>query len=309
MSIRVAIGPSSFAAKDDTPLRMLQEEGIEIRPNPYGRRLNQEEIIEQLKDMDGLIAGLEPLNRTVLSNEPKLKAIARVGIGVDNIDFKAAEEMGIKVSNTPEQPTMAVAELTTGALLSLCRQIQQMNQDLHKNKWNKIISMGLTGTPVLFIGYGRIGRAVAKCISVFDPQIMVYDPFIDPEEDIRPGIRVSLDEGLSRARVISLHAGGNDVLLGPDEFEKMLPGVILLNSARAGLVDEQSLIDALRNNIVSGAWFDVFWQEPYQGKLQTFPNVLLTPHVCTYTNQCRLGMETEAVQNLLRDLRIKRGAQ
>jgi D-3-phosphoglycerate dehydrogenase len=304
MSIKVAIGPSSFAAKDETPLRMLEQAGIEARPNPYGRRLTQDEIIIQLEGMDGLIAGLEPLNRTVLSSAPGLKAIARVGIGTDNVDFEATADLGIKVSNTPDGPTRAVAELTAAAMLCLCRQIPKMNRDMHNGQWNKEISLGLFETPVLFIGYGRIGRSVANCLHPFGPQILVYDPYLNADEDIGEAVRVDLETGLGKAKVITLHAGGNDVILGPAEFEKMLPGVILLNSARAGLVDEHALISALEKGVVGGAWFDVFWQEPYQGRLQEFDNVLMSPHVCTYTKQCRSGMETEAVSNLLRDLQI-----
>jgi len=96
--------------------------------------------------MDGLIAGQEPLNRQVLSTVPNLKAVARAGIGVDNVDFDAAAELGIKVSNTPDGPTQAVAELTTAAMLSLCRQIPQMNKGLHEKQWNKMISLGLSKT-------------------------------------------------------------------------------------------------------------------------------------------------------------------
>jgi D-3-phosphoglycerate dehydrogenase / 2-oxoglutarate reductase len=304
MSKKVAIGPSSFAAKDETPLHMLQAAGIEVRPNPYGRKLTQDEIIVQLEGMDGLIAGLEPLNRAVLSSAPDLKAIARVGIGMDNVDFEAAADLGIKVSNTPDGPTRAVAELTTAAMLCLCRQILRMNQAIHDGQWNKEIILGLFETPVLFIGYGRIGRAVADCLRPFGPQILVFDPYLNADEDIGDAVRVDLEQGLRKARVITMHAGGNNRILGQAEFEKMLPGVLLLNSARAGLVDEQALISALEKGIVGGAWFDVFWREPYQGRLQEFSNVLMTPHVGTYTEQCRLGMESEAVSNLLRDLEI-----
>jgi D-3-phosphoglycerate dehydrogenase len=298
----VAIATSSFSQADPAPRKMLEQAGVEIKDNPWGRKMNQEEIIDHLKGVHGLLAGLEPLNREVLSTAKDLKALARIGIGMDNVDMETARELGIKVSNTPDGPTRAVAELTIACLFSLCRQLPQMNADMHEGKWNKVISTGLKDTPVLFIGYGRIGRAVADLLRPFEPRLMVYDPFLD-SDDSCPGVeRVSLDEGLSQAGVISMHAGGNDVILDKQAFSRMKDGVVLLNSARAGLVDEQSLIQALDSGKVSGAWFDVFWEEPYQGALQNRSNVLLTPHACTYTRQCRKGMETEAVENLLRDL-------
>lgn len=302
MSKVVAIGPSSFAAKDQTPLRMLEEAGIEIKPNPFGRRLTEEEIIAHLEGVDGLIAGLEPLNRKVLSTAPQLKVIARVGIGMDNVDSEAAAELGIKVSNTPDGPTQAVAELTLSCMLALCRRLLELNSALHTGQWEKSICTGLAGTPVLFIGYGRIGRAVAKLTHAFGARILISDPAVDKESLTLGETLVDLDEGLRQARVITLHAGGDKAILDQQAFSIMQDGVILLNSARAGLVDEQAFIDALKAGKVGSAWFDAFWREPYQGELQDFPNVLMTPHVCTYTTQCRLGMESEAVANLLRDL-------
>ena len=189
-------------------MKLLEAEGVEVVPNPYGRRLTEEEIIEQLNDVDGLIAGLEPLNRRVISSSPKLKAIARVGIGVDNVDFQAAAEYSVKISSTPDGPTRAVAELTIASMLCLCRQLSQMNTDMHSGQWNKVISMGLIDTPVLIIGYGRIGRAVGKLIKPFGPKILVCDPNIT-EKDLDHGqTLVSLTQGLSQAQIITLHAGG-----------------------------------------------------------------------------------------------------
>lgn len=304
MSTRVAIGPSSFAAEDDSPLRMLSEAGIEVVPNPYGRRLTEEEIITHLEGIDGLIAGLEPLNQRVLESAPQLKAIARVGIGMTNVDLEAAEKRGVKVSNTPDGPVKAVAELTLTALLAIMRRLVPTNEALHEGKWAKSIGLGLTGTKVLLVGFGRIGRKVAQQLQAFEADVIVYDPFI--EEAPLDGARraASLTEGLSEAEVVSLHASGTDTVLGPAEFESMQDGVVLLNSARGELVDEPSLLAALDSGKVQAAWFDAFWQEPYSGPLQKYGQVLMTPHVGTYTRQCRLGMETAAVQNLLRDLGV-----
>ena len=299
---RVAIGPSSFAAQDETPKRMLEDAGVEIVPNPFGRRLTEEEIIRQLDGVDGLIAGLEPLNRRVLASAPQLKAIARVGIGMSNVDLEAAEEYGIKVSNTPEGPTEAVAEMTVAALLALCRGLLPANAALHAGTWQKRIGLGLKGTKVLLVGYGRIGRRVGRLLRAFGAEILVTDPFLS-EDSLEEGTRlVSLDEGLREAQVVSLHASGAQCLLGAREFAQMRKGVILLNSARGESVDEDALIEALDSGKVGSAWFDVFWEEPYHGCLTQYEQVLLTPHISTYTRQCRLSMEVAAVKNLLRDL-------
>lgn len=302
MKYRVAIGPSLFASVDPAPLRLLESAGVDVVSNPFGRRLTEAEIVAHLEGVDGLIAGLEPLNRRVLSSAGQLKAIARVGIGLSNVDMSAAEEYGIEVSNTPDGPTEAVAEMTLAALLALIRELVPVNEALHQGKWVNKIGLGLAGTKVLLIGYGRIGRRVGQLLMSFKANVMVADPYLDTATDLGEIKVVSLDEGLARAQVISLHASGMDIILGTGEFEKMREGIILLNSARGELVDEGSLIAALESGKVTKAWFDVFWQEPYSGKLTQYPQVLLTTHMSTYTRQCRLTMEVAAVENLLRDL-------
>ena len=305
MPVRVAIGPSSFAEEDDSPLRLLEKSGCEIVPNPFKRRLTEEEIIAHLKDIDGLIAGLEPLNAKVIASAPKLKAIARVGIGMDNVDAKAAAKHVVRVSNTPEGPTQAVAELTMAALLALCRRLVPTNAALHRGEWKKTIGQGLDGTTLLLIGFGRIGRRVAQFASAFGMRIIVCDPAV-PEDGMPEGVirAPDLATALPRADIVSLHAGGKDTLLAEKEFALMRDGALLLNSARGELVDEDALVAALDSGKVAGAWFDALWQEPYTGRLTKYDQVLLTPHVGTYTRQCRLDMETAAVENLLRDLGV-----
>lgn len=305
MALCIAIAPSSFAEEDKSPLRLLEAAGVEIKPNPFGRRLNEAEIIEHLRGVDGLLAGLEPLNRRVLeSAAPRLKALARVGIGMTNVDQQAARELGIKVSNTPDGPMRAVAEMTVAALLAIGRNLVPMNAALHAGEWKKQIGFGLDGVKVLIVGYGRIGRRTAALLRPFGAAILVCDPYVEAASLTDGERAVTLDEGLADAEVISLHASGTECLLGPAQFARMNPGAVLLNSARGELVDEAALADALESGRVAGAWFDAFWKEPYQGPLTRFPQVLLTPHTATYTRQCRLDMETQAVKNLLRDLGI-----
>jgi D-3-phosphoglycerate dehydrogenase len=303
MSRVIAISPSSFADEDKTPLRMLEEAGFEVKDNPFKRRLTEDEIIAHLEGVDGLIAGLEPLNRKVLASAaPRLKALARVGIGVANVDFDAAADLGVKVSSTPEGPIRAVSELTVASLLCLCRGLIPANEALHAGEWKKAIGFGLSGANILFLGYGRIGRHTASLLRPFGANIHVHDPYLDVDTLTNDERVATLEEGLGLADVITLHASGEDCILGADAFAKMRDGVILLNSARGGLVDEDALVEALDAGKVQGCWFDAFWQEPYTGPLTKYPQALLTPHVSTYTRQCRLEMESQAVRNLLRDL-------
>lgn len=275
---------------------------MEIVPNPYGRRLNEKEISLQLEGADGLIAGLEPLTRTVFQKADKLKAVARIGIGLDNVDMQAAQEIGISVSNTPSGPTEAVAEMCLTALLAINRQMVASSNELHTGKWNKRMGQSLRGRKILLIGYGRIGRKFADYLHCFGSEILVADPKVKQSDLQRGEMLVSTHEGLSVADVISLHANGVELILGELEFAKLKAGAVLLNSARAQLVDENALIKSLEDGTVSQAWFDAFWEEPYSGPLINYDQVLLTPHISTYTVECRRQMELDAVKNLLGDL-------
>ncbi|MCW5558280.1 MAG: hydroxyacid dehydrogenase [Verrucomicrobiae bacterium] len=305
-SLRVGIGPSTFAQDDRQPLEILERAGVTVVPNPTGKRLTESEITEFLvrERLDGLLAGLEPLNRRVLeAGRPHLKALARVGIGITNVDVAACQELGIRFSYTPDGPTEAVAEMTVAALLHLVRELGPQDRALHAGKWVKIIGRSLRELTVLIVGYGRIGRTVAGQLRALGCELLVCDPYLPPEAPCEFP-RVSLTEGLSKADVISLHAAGDRAVLGEAELATARPGLIVLNSARGELVDEGALVRALESGVVGKAWFDAFWQEPYSGPLLKFDQVLLTPHTGTYTRRCRREMESAAARNLLRDLGV-----
>ena len=302
--MKIAISTSSFASIDTTPLELLKANGLQVVSNPFGRKMNEDEIINHLQGVDGLLAGLEPLNANVFKKCPQLQAITRVGIGMENVDLDAAKKAGIKVSNTPDGPSDSVAEMTLAAALVLSRSILPANAALHQKQWSKIIGKGLKHTKVLVLGYGRIGQKVAELFHAFGAKIMVCDPIIQ-QASLSPHFQlVGLKEGLSNAEIVTLHTGGNQPILKSSEFESMREGVILMNSARGALIDEVALIEALESGKVSSAWLDVFPEEPYIGRLTEYEQVLLTPHMSTYSVQCRKDMETEAVNTLLRDLGV-----
>jgi len=296
--MKVAVGASSFAADSKKAVQLLQERGIEVVKNPYGRKMNQEEIIRHLQGADALLAGLEPLNEEVFSNTPQLKAVARIGIGMDNIDLEAAERHGIKISNTPEGPTNAVAEMVLAALLAIGHQIILSDRDMHKGIWKKRMGFSIEGLKVLVIGYGHIGRKTAEVLAKFHTELFIYDKYnVDASN-------CTLEEGLKKADVVTLHAAGRDEILTKEMLQITKPGVVLLNSARGGLVNEDALYAGLKSKKIRAYWGDVFWEEPYKGKITECENAILTPHISTYTTSCRESMETQAVWNLLKDLKL-----
>jgi D-3-phosphoglycerate dehydrogenase len=297
--MKIVVGASSFAGSSDKAINLLLERGIEVVKNPYGRKLTVEETIKHLEGADGLLAGLETLNEEVLSQAPSLKAIARIGIGTDNVDFEAAKRHNIKVSNTPDAPTEAVAEMALAALLSIGHEIIPCNEDVHNGNWKKRIGFSLNGLNVLFVGYGRIGRRFAEHLKYFGSNIIIYDPF-QPEISEK-----SLGEAVRKADVITLHASGKEEILTPEIIGMLNPGTVILNCARGALINEDALYQALNDGTVAHYWGDVFWQEPYEGKLLECRNAILTPHISTYNSRCRETMETEAVHNILEDLGLE----
>lgn len=297
--MRVAVGASSFGEDNRDLMQRLANLEIEVIRNPYGRRMSREEIIAHLDGADGLLAGLEPLDDEVFGKCPQLKAIARIGIGMDNVDMEAARRHGIRVSNTPEAPTSAVAEMTLTALLGICHNLVQADRDIHNGIWKKRMGRSIQELRILIIGYGRIGKATGELFRCMGADVMIYDKFHSE------ACTCGLEEGIKNADVISVHASGRKEIIGKELFSEMKDGVILLNSARGSLVNEEALYEALRTGKAAAFWGDALWTEPYEGILRACENAILTPHISTYTRACRENMERHAVDNLLHDLGVE----
>jgi len=293
---KVLIGPSSFASVDDAPLIRLEQAGVDVIPNQYGRKLTKDELCALLPEVVGLIAGLESLTRDVLEKS-KLRVISRCGVGLSNIDLRAAEDLGIKVTCTPDAPTTAVAELTVGAMISLMRRIPQMNWDLHDGRWARQVGGQLEGKTVVIIGFGRIGRKVASLLRPFEVRLLAVDPAWRGRVD---GVSLlPLNSAIPQADVITIHASGEAEILGDEEFSLIKPGTFLLNAGRGGLVNEACLCKALDSRVLGGVWIDTFADEPYKGPLTKYSQAILTPHIGSFTVECRRRMEMEAAENLL----------
>jgi D-3-phosphoglycerate dehydrogenase len=281
----------------------FERAGVELRTNPYRRKLTEDEAVEQLSDgVVGLVAGLEPLTARVLGSAPSLRAIARVGIGLDSVDLAAAERLGIEVMNTPDPPARAVAELTLGHILSLLRRISLVDRRLHAGTWSPEMGSLLSGRTVGFVGFGRIGRRLARLLEPFDVEILVNDPAAG---DV-PHERTSLDDLLSRSNVITLHVPyGPDThhLIDANRLALMRPDAILVNVARGGLIDEDALADALGREGIAGAALDCFADEPYHGPLAGMDRVQMTAHMGTYARETRDQMEREAATKIVECLR------
>jgi len=301
--LKVVITTTTFGKYDEAPLILLRKRGMEVILNPYGRKLKEEETKELIAEADGMIAGTESLTASVLKAAGKLKVISRCGAGLDNVELKAAHELGISVSNTPDGPTKAVAELTLCLILNCLRTVPRADRDIRNGIWDKSMGSLLAGKVVGVIGYGRIGRAVSKLVRAFGAKVFAYD--ICPSLETDEAHMVSFERLIAESDIITLHLPIDKTkgyIISSEIITKMREGSYLINVSRGGLVDEEALYAALKSKKISGAAVDAFCKEPYTGKLKELDNIVLTPHVGSYARESRIAMEMQAVSNLLRVL-------
>lgn len=302
--MKVLITTSSFGKIDQGPLKELQHNGLQIISNPLGRKLTELEVLELILEHKpiGIIAGVEPLTAKVLYKASNLKAIARAGIGMDSVDLEVAKKLSISVTNTPEAPTMAVAELTIGVILSLLRMLHISDASIRFSKWSRPMGHLLYKKTVGIIGCGRIGKKIADYLKIFECTVIASDQVNFNSEGIS---FMELDELLLSADIVTLHlpySKQNHHIINNERISIMKKGAYLVNAARGGLVDENALLEALKSGHLAGAALDCFEKEPYDGPLKDLPNVLLTAHLGSYAKEARLMMETQAARNLIKQL-------
>ena len=242
---------------------------------------------DELADADALIVrSAVQADAKLLAAAPKLRIIGRAGVGVDNIDAAEATRRGIVVMNTPGANAVAVAELTLGLMISMCRSIPRANTTMHAAKWEKKSLQGseLRGKTLGIVGLGRIGLEVARRARAFGMNLIGYDPFVAPVIARENNVTlVPIDEIFAESDFISLHVGltpQTEGLINKTSIAIMKPGVRIINCARGELIVDEALADALKSGHVAGAALDVFRQEPLPAgsPFWTLPNVIVNPH-------------------------------
>jgi len=305
--MKILASPSSIGQIASTPFDLLEKHGYEVVKNPYGRKLTEEETIELAKDCVGIIAGVENLNAKVIDALPNLKCISRVGVGMDSVDIPHAESKGIKILNTPNGPTRAVAELTLGLTMSLLRKIPNAHYDLRNKVWKKQTGNLLFEKKVGILGLGRIGRMTAEMFRALGNPVAGYDLYPNKEWAKEYGVELlNLKELLISCDIISIHVPGKkdgSAIITKAELDLLKDDAFLVNVSRGGVIDEDDLYDVLTSGKLSAVAFDVFNQEPYAGRLCDVENVVLTPHIGSYAKEGKLKMEVDAAQNLINALK------
>jgi len=271
----------------------ILEENVEV---VVDTDITPEKLLKTINEYDGIIVrSRTKVKKEVIENATNLKIIARAGVGVDNIDVDAATEKGIMVVNSPESTSITVAEHTIGLMLSLARKISIADKSVKEDKWEKSRFMGveLKKKTLGVIGMGRIGSQVVSRCKAFEMDVIVYDPYL-PEDVARDmGVELTdLDTVLKQADFITIHVPltpETEHLISTEEFEIMKENSFIVNCARGGIIDEDALYDALKNNKIGGCGLDVYEEEPPKKGYRLFEldNVVLTPHIAASTNEAQ----------------------
>ncbi len=305
---KILITPRSFGKTDKSVFNIIKDAGYEPVVNPYGQILTKEQMIENIKNVVGVIVGVDPLDKDVIDAAPNLKAIAKYGVGTDNIDVKYAESKGIPVSITAGANTNAVADYAFALMLAVARKITLINNMCHEKKWTKVIGSDIYGKTLGIIGLGAIGKGVAKRSVGFDMKVYAYDLFWNDEYAKNNNIEYATPQKIfETCDFISLHLPLTDEtrnIVNDAALSSMKPNCILINTARGGLIDESALIRALKNGTILGAGLDVFNSEPPEDpEIYKLENLIMGSHCSASTNGASEQMSYLSAIHLIENLK------
>ena len=284
-------------------MKDFQEKGVEVVASFSNAKLTEEQIIDLVKDVDGYIFGLEDITRNVLTSGKRLKVVCKHGIGTDNVDKLAAKELGIMVTNCPGLNSLAVAELVVASMIGLARDIPGIDRAMKDGVWESDLGTEITSKTLGVIGLGHVGKNILKLLSGFDMNILVHDIYRDNNLAREYGFHYAeLEQIYTQADYISLNIPLTDEtrnLITLRELKMMKPNVSIINMARGGIVNEQDLLTALTQGIISGAAIDAFAEEPTKSlSLVNHPRVIAFPHIGASTEEATVRIGNCAFQNI-----------
>ena len=273
----------------------------------YVEEISEESYAPRIARADALVLRTQPLGASTIARAGRLKLVSRHGVGYDAVDVAALNERRIPLCIVGDVNSVSVAEHAMVLILAALKRLTAADRAVRRGPWgwrNRLEAGELAGKRLLILGYGRIGRALARMAAGFDVEIRAHDPFLAaagwPEGDVRS--EPELADGLAWADIVSVNLPRADrPVLGAEELARMKRGAVLVNTARGGIVDEAALADALSDGRIGAAGLDVFDDEPPPDDhpLLGFDQVVLTPHIAGLTRECAERMAISSVQNVL----------
>lgn len=292
----VLISTRSFSTGNVDLFKILNDSGCEVRKISTNHDVN--EIKPDLNDAVAWIAGVAPITDEMLSLAPNLKIISRYGVGVDAVDLESAKKRGVLVANTPGANSNSVAELALAHILSALRKLPISNSNVRALDWSPIRGQEINGLIIGVVGYGKIGRLVAHKLSLLGAKILIYDPFVT---DVQT---VDLDTLNKKSQLVTLHTPGNEVIINKLWIDKAPAGQIIINTARANLINESDVAEGLRSNKLSFYAADSISNENSLSQSPLLSSdlaskTLFTPHLGAQTIEAIDLMGSMAVENVL----------
>ena len=304
--MRILVTPRSFGKTDPAAFKLLEDAGFEVVKNETGGILDEQQLSQLIHDCHGVILGVDPLNEKVLQNAPKLKAVAKYGVGIDNIDLDACTERDIAVTRTVGANSNAVADYAFALMLAVARKVVQIDISCRNGDWGKVTTLDVFGKTLGLVGLGAISRGVAARAKGFGMEILAHDVFWDDEYAKTAGIKkATLNQIYTQADFISIHVPltpETRMLIGEKELAMMKPTAIIINTARGGIVDETALFAALQNGKIYGAGIDAFEQEPPSPAWFALDNLVMGSHCGASTVGATEQMGRMAARNIIESL-------
>lgn len=300
--MKIMITSRSFGKINDEPRKILENAGFEIVMK--GGDFDQEEFERTIPEYDALIIGAHPFPATVLEQCKKLKIICKHGVGLDNIPVEKCHELGIAVCNTPGTNSNAVADLAFGLILASCRNIVRCCDNVRGGAWKTEIGVDVYKKTLGVMGYGAIAKNVIRRAKGFNMNVLIYNHRPrELDDEFKDYARfVTLDELYAKSDIITVHLPLNDDTMGmisTEQISAMKDGVVIVNTARGGIVNEGALYQACKNGKVRAAALDVSVKEPMDADnpLRMLPNVIITPHLGMYSEEAINAVSIMCAEN------------
>jgi D-3-phosphoglycerate dehydrogenase len=309
----VLVEAQPFCAFDNAPLQKLKNSGLSI-VDLRGSGITDDHFIKALKQTDAVLCGNDlQVNDELFAMAPNVRAVAKLGVGLDTVDIDAASRHGVIVFHTPGANNQAVADHTFALLLCLARKLLYCDRSLREKRWEhtRIMAAEIWQKTMGIIGLGAIGRCVALRAGGFQMKVVAHDPYWPEEFAQEQGIqRMSLEDLLAAADIVTIHAPltpENKGVINAGTLKLMKPSALLINAARGEIVSETDLYQALKTGIIAGAGIDVFEKEPpTESPLLELDNVVLSPHTAAFTHEALNHMSMGVVDQLIEFSRGKK---
>jgi len=308
--MKIVVTPRGFAKCGLDNVRIIEDAGFSVEYNDTGNAYTKEEFFEKTKDADGVVVGVETVDKAYIDAHPKLKAVVKFGVGTDNIDPEYCREKGIFVGRTAGSNARSVAETAISFLFADSKNLYESISDTRDRKWTKQTGYELEGKTIGIVGFGAIGKKVAQMAFGIGMRVLAYDPYyLDAEAAQEFCVEAAgLEDILKRSDFVSLHVpltSETENYIAMKELKTMKPSAVLINTARGGIVNERDLFEALSTNVIRAAYFDVLSNEPPKADepLLSLPNFYLTPHIASRSREAEKNTADMATRIMLGALR------